>query len=138
MGSKPCSNWVCLPGASSLCAAVGEEGGSLGNGNGRARPSHYNHSVDGCGRSCLVCCVTSTSPTVKMGDVQRWALTSICGIGKFPYVETKSPGSLERKLMKCRVIEMCRAMPGLEISLFLCSPPHKMFKEMERQLISNW
>lgn len=33
---------------------------------------------------------------------------------------------------------MCRAMPGLEISLFLCSPPHKMFKEMERQLISNW
>lgn len=29
-------------------------------------------------------------------------------------------------------------MPGLEISLFLCSPPHKMFKEMERQLISSW
>lgn len=53
-------------------------------------------------------------------------------------METKSTTSLERKLVKCRVIEMCGAMPSLEISLFLCSPPHKMFKEMERQLISNW
>ena len=65
-------------------------------------------------------------------------LIYIRAAGKFPYAETKSPTSLERKLVKCRVIEMCRAMPGLEISLFLCSPPHKMFKEMERQLISNW
>lgn len=133
MGSKPCSNWECPSGVSSLCAAVGKEGWSLGNGNGSSC-----NSIDGCGTSCFMCCVTSTCPTVKMGDVQRWALTSICGIGKFPYVETKSPSNLERKLMKCRMIEMCRAMPGLEISLFPCSPPHKMFKEMERQLISNW
>lgn len=90
-----------------------------------------NAMVDG-GKLPWAAVFASVFPAVKSGDIQRWAA------GKFPYVGTKSPTSLEWKPVKCHVIEMCRAIPALEISLFLCSPPHKMFKEMERQLISHW